>query len=96
MTQSKKVGQAALHFGADDMGSIMIEENVVSAAGTAYQMSQEEMERLIASAGYLPRQRTNLYERLVSREETAVLAGRYRHALTPANRELASPLPVVG
>jgi len=96
VTQGKKVGQAALHFGADDMGSIMIEENVVSAAGTAYQMSQEEMERLIASAGYLPRQRTNLYERLVSREETAVLAGRYRHALTPANRELASPLPVVG
>ena len=44
------------------------------AAGTAYKMSQEEMKHLIASAGYTPRQRTNLYERLVSREETAALA----------------------
>ena len=96
VTQGKKIGQAALHFGADDMGSIMIEENVVSAAGTSYQMSQEEMERLIVSAGYVPRQRTNLYERLVSRDDTAELARRYRHALTPAHRELASPLPVVG
>jgi cyclic dehypoxanthinyl futalosine synthase len=96
VTQGKKIGQAALHFGADDMGSIMIEENVVSAAGTAYQMSQEEMERLITAAGYTPKQRTNLYERLVSRDDTAATAARYRHALTPAHRELASPLPVVG
>jgi cyclic dehypoxanthinyl futalosine synthase len=96
VTQGKKIGQAALHFGADDMGSIMIEENVVSAAGTAYQMSQEEMERLITAAGYTPKQRTNLYERLVSRDDTAATAARYRNALTPAHRELASPLPVVG
>jgi cyclic dehypoxanthinyl futalosine synthase len=96
VTQGKKIGQAALQFGADDMGSIMIEENVVSAAGTSYRMSQEEMEHLIASAGFVPRQRTNLYERLVSREETAPAAHRYRHALTPANRELATLLPVVG
>ena len=40
VTQGKKIGQLALKFGADDMGSIMIEENVVSAAGTAYKMSQ--------------------------------------------------------
>lgn len=70
VTQGKKIGQLALTFGADDMGSIMIEENVVSAAGTEYRMSQEEMEYLITDAGYTPRQRTNLYERLVSREET--------------------------
>ncbi len=95
VTQGKKIGQAALAFGADDMGSIMIEENVVSSAGTAFRMSQDEMEHLIESAGYLPRQRTNLYERLVSREETADTARRYRHALTPANRDLASLLPVV-
>jgi cyclic dehypoxanthinyl futalosine synthase len=95
VTQGKKIGQGALHFGADDMGSIMIEENVVSAAGTAYQMSQEEMERLITAAGYTPKQRTNLYERLVSRDDTAATAARYRNALTPAHRELASPLPVV-
>ena len=77
------------------MGSIMIEENVVSSAGTAYRMSQDEMEHLIIRAGFIPRQRTNLYERLVSRDETAELARRYRHALTPANRDLASVLPVV-
>jgi len=95
VTQGKKIGQAALAWGADDMGSIMIEENVVSAAGTAYKMSQDEMERLIRSAGYEPRQRTNLYERLVTRDDTAEAAARYRHALTPENRALASPLPVV-
>ncbi len=78
------------------MGSIMIEENVVSAAGTAYRMSQDEMEHLIAASGHAPRQRTNLYERLVTREETFELAERYRHALTPQNRDLASPLPIVG
>ena len=95
VTQGKKIGQAALAWGADDMGSIMIEENVVSAAGTAYQMSQDEMERLIRSAGYQPRQRTNLYERFVTRDDTAAAAARWRHALTPENRALASPLQVV-
>ena len=48
VTQGKKIGQLALAFGADDMGSIMIEENVVSAAGTSYRMSQDEMEHLIS------------------------------------------------
>lgn len=97
VTQGKKIGQLALKFGADDMGSIMIEENVVSAAGTAFKMSQDEMEHLIRSAGYEPKQRTNLYERLVTREDTAELAAKYRSSLTAANRELASsPLPVIG
>jgi len=77
------------------MGSIMIEENVVSAAGTAYKMSQAEMEHLIRSAGYEPKQRTNLYERFVTRDETAELAARYRYALTPENQGLAPRLPVV-
>jgi cyclic dehypoxanthinyl futalosine synthase len=89
VTQGKKIGQAALAFGADDMGSIMIEENVVSAAGTQHRMSQDEMEHLIRAAGYEPKQRTNLYERFVTREETAELAARYRHALTPEKRDLA-------
>jgi cyclic dehypoxanthinyl futalosine synthase len=96
VTQGKKIGQLGLFFGADDMGSIMIEENVVSAAGTSYRMSQEEMEHLIGSAGYEARQRTNLYERFVTREDTAASAQRYRQALTPQNRDLAEPLlPVV-
>jgi cyclic dehypoxanthinyl futalosine synthase len=98
VTQGKKIGQAALAFGADDMGSIMIEENVVSSAGTSYRMSQDEMEHLIRAAGYTPKQRTNLYERIVTRDETAELARQYRHALTPQNRDLVSSalLPVVG
>ena len=97
VTQGKKIGQLGLSFGADDMGSIMIEENVVSAAGTAYRMSQEEMEHLITSAGFNPRQRSNLYERFVTRENTAETARRFRHALTPQNRDLAEPLlPVIG
>lgn len=101
VTQGKKIGQIALSFGADDMGSIMIEENVVASAGTHYRMSQDEMEHLITAAGYAPRQRTNLYERLVTREDTAEMARKYRQSLTPANRDLvssASPalLPVLG
>ena len=97
VTQGKKIGQLALKFGADDMGSIMIEENVVSAAGTAFKMSQDEMEHLIRSAGYEPKQRTNLYDRLVTRDDTAPLAAKYRSSLTAANRELvSSPLPVIG
>ncbi|HEV8582437.1 MAG TPA: cyclic dehypoxanthinyl futalosine synthase [Thermoanaerobaculia bacterium] len=98
VTQGKKIGQVALSFGADDMGSIMIEENVVSSAGTHYRMSQDEMEHLISAAGYIPKQRTNLYERLVTREDTAETARMYRHSLTPQNRDLVSSalLPVVG
>ncbi len=96
VTQGKKIGQLALSFGADDMGSTMIEENVVSAAGTSYRMSQDEMEHLIASAGYEPRQRTNLYERYVTREDTAEQAAKYMGSLTAQNRDLASSLlPVV-
>lgn len=98
VTQGKKIGQASLAFGADDMGSIMIEENVVSSAGTTYRMSQDEMEHLISSAGYTPKQRTNLYERIVSREDTAEMARVYRNSLTAQNRDLVSSalLPVVG
>jgi len=96
VTQGKKIGQLGLAFGADDMGSIMIEENVVSAAGAHYKMSQDEMEHLLRAAGYEPRQRTNLYERFVTREETAELARKYRHALTAENRAFVSPLAVVG
>ena len=95
VTQGKKIGQAGLRFGADDMGSIMIEENVVASAGTSYKMSQDEMEHLISSAGFEPRQRTNLYERFVTREDTAEMARRYRSALTAENRDLASRLPIV-
>jgi len=64
VTQGPKIGQLSLFFGADDLGSIMLEENVVAAAGASWRMSQAEMERLISDAGFLPRQRRTLYEPL--------------------------------
>jgi cyclic dehypoxanthinyl futalosine synthase len=64
VTQGAKVGQISLLFGADDLGSIMLEENVVAAAGAQHRMSQHDMERTIRGAGYTPRQRRTLYEPL--------------------------------
>ncbi len=61
VTQGLKIGQVALHFGADDMGSVMIEENVVSAAGTTHRTSTEELVHLIRSLGKVPVQRDTLY-----------------------------------
>jgi cyclic dehypoxanthinyl futalosine synthase len=62
VTQGPKIGQLALRFGADDMGSLMIEENVVSSAGTVYHLSVEEIKRSIRELGYIPRQRNVFYE----------------------------------
>jgi len=61
VTQGMKIGQVALGFGADDMGSIMIEENVVSAAGTTHRTSTEELVHLIRAMGKTPVQRDTLY-----------------------------------
>jgi cyclic dehypoxanthinyl futalosine synthase len=65
VTQGQEIGQIALKYGANDLGSIMIEENVVSSAGTTFRMTVEDMKRLIADLGYEPRQRDNWY-RLVA------------------------------
>ena len=62
VTQGLEVGQVALTYGANDLGSIMIEENVVSKAGTTFQMTVEDMHRLIKDLGYEPRQRNNWYQ----------------------------------
>ncbi len=62
VTQGSKIGQVSLSFGADDLGSIMIEENVVYAAGARNRMTQDEMRRIIADAGYEPVQRRTLYD----------------------------------
>jgi cyclic dehypoxanthinyl futalosine synthase len=61
VTQGHEIGQVALKFGANDLGSIMIEENVVSQAGTTFHMTVADMHRLIADLGYEPRQRDNWY-----------------------------------
>jgi len=64
VTQGPRIGQIALRFGANDYGSVMMEENVVSSAGTTFRLTREEMERLISDAGYEPRARNNRYQLL--------------------------------
>jgi cyclic dehypoxanthinyl futalosine synthase len=61
VTQGPKIGQVALRYGANDFGSVMMEENVVSKAGTSYRLAAGEIERLIREAGYEPRRRTTQY-----------------------------------
>jgi cyclic dehypoxanthinyl futalosine synthase len=64
VTQGQEIGQIALKHGANDLGSIMIEENVVSQAGTTFRMGVADMQRLIRDLGYEPRQRDNWYRLL--------------------------------
>ena len=70
VTQGLEVGQVALKYGANDLGSIMIEENVVSEAGTTFRMGVADMRRLIEGLGYEARQRDNWY-RLVDAQAAA-------------------------
>jgi cyclic dehypoxanthinyl futalosine synthase len=64
VTQGPEIGQVALKYGANDLGSIMIEENVVSQAGTTFRMGVADMRRLIEDLGYEPHQRDNWYNLL--------------------------------
>ena len=61
VTMGPKVGQVALMFGANDMGSVMMEENVVSAAGTTFKLNEREICRLVRDAGWIPAQRDQYY-----------------------------------
>ena len=87
VTQGPKIGQTSLAFGADDLGSIMIEENVVYAAGARNRMTQAEMRRLISDAGYAPEQRRTLYDACGDACCTGPI---------PVPKERAGALPVVG
>lgn len=64
VTQGPKIGQIALRYGANDFGSVMMEENVVSKAGTSFRLHKEEIEALICEAGYEVRRRDNWYKLL--------------------------------
>jgi cyclic dehypoxanthinyl futalosine synthase len=86
VTQGAKVGQLALFFGANDMGSLMIEENVVASAGTVYHLTLDEIKRAIREAGYEPRQR-NVFYQLIDEEPAAV-------PTAPMNGKHALPLVV--
>jgi len=71
VTQGREIGQLALLFGANDMGSLMIEENVVSAAGTVHHLTLEQMKAAISQLGWIPRRRNVFYE-LFEEDEMAV------------------------
>jgi cyclic dehypoxanthinyl futalosine synthase len=64
VTQGPQIGQVALKYGANDFGSVMMEENVVSSAGTTFRLNAAQIESLIRDAGYEPRRRNNWYELL--------------------------------
>jgi cyclic dehypoxanthinyl futalosine synthase len=67
VTQGAKIGQLALYFGANDMGSLMIEENVVASAGTVHYLTLEQIKNSIREAGYIPRQRNVFYQMIDQR-----------------------------
>ena len=90
VTQGEKIGGLALMFGANDMGSLMIEENVVAQAGTVYHLTLETIRRLIRDAGYIPRQR-NVYYEYLDQPEPAVSAFESRLSTRP----VATALPVL-
>ncbi|GAA2643565.1 cyclic dehypoxanthinyl futalosine synthase [Dactylosporangium fulvum] len=71
LTTGKEVGQLSLHYGADDLGSVMLEENVVSSAGAKHRSNLLEMIHLIRAAGRVPAQRSTTYEHLRVLEDPA-------------------------
>ncbi len=91
VTQGEQIGQLTLAFGADDLGSIMLEENVVRAAGTSFDMSTRKMVDLIYAAGRVPAQRNTAYEvlRFFGRRVTAY----EKFSALTARRESANFLP---
>ena len=86
VTQGREIGQLALLFGANDMGSLMLEENVVSAAGTVHHLTLEEMRSSISELGWIPRRRNVFYELLDDAPEIIVPI---------SNKQNASQLPIL-
>jgi len=62
LTVGKEIGMVSLHCGANDLGSIMIEENVVSAAGSSFRFSADDLQTIIKEAGFIPVRRNQKYE----------------------------------
>jgi cyclic dehypoxanthinyl futalosine synthase len=71
VTMGMKIGQLALRFGCNDFGSLMLEENVVSAANTTFRTTTDELERLIVDAGFTPARRRQDYSIIASGEAVA-------------------------
>jgi cyclic dehypoxanthinyl futalosine synthase len=91
VTQGLKIGQLALLFGANDMGSLMIEENVVAEAGTVHFLTLDQMRDSISELGFMPRQRNVRYELFdAQREQFAVEANRRKLPVAGALHQLAT------
>ena len=84
VTQGLKIGQLALQFGANDMGSLMIEENVVAEAGTVHYLTLDEIRAAITELGFIPRQRNVHYQLLPEEQEQAALEANRRSHEQPA------------
>jgi cyclic dehypoxanthinyl futalosine synthase len=76
VTQGRDIGQLALLFGANDMGSLMIEENVVSAAGTVHHLTLDDIRSAISELGWIPRRRNVFYELFDDEPSLAAQPGR--------------------
>lgn len=82
VTQGLKIGQLALLYGANDMGSLMIEENVVAEAGTVHHLTLDQIRSSIEELGYQPRQRNVRYQLVdLAHEQRAIAANRQRQEL---------------
>jgi cyclic dehypoxanthinyl futalosine synthase len=82
VTQGLKIGQLALLYGANDMGSLMIEENVVAEAGTVHYLTLDQIRSSIEELGYIPRQRNVRYQLVdLAHEQRAIAANRRRQEL---------------
>ena len=91
LTTGKDIGQLTLHFGADDLGSVMLEENVVSSAGARHRSNRTELIELIRGAGRIPAQRDTLYRHIAVHDDPAndpVDARVHSHFSSTALREL--------
>jgi len=89
VTQGLKIGQLALAFGANDMGSLMIEENVVAEAGTVHFLTLDQIREAIAEHGYEPRQRDFFYKLVGPElEQRAIDANRRKDAAVVAEKQV--------
>ena len=87
VTQGLKIGQLALLYGANDMGSLMIEENVVAEAGTVHLLSLDDIRGAIRELGFIPRQRNVYYELIDEADEVGTIA--------PTAPERLPALPII-
>jgi cyclic dehypoxanthinyl futalosine synthase len=104
VTQGLKVGQLALLYGANDMGSLMIEENVVAEAGTVHHLSLDEIRGAISELGFTPRQRNVHYQLFDAEREQRAIEANHKHYKrireaqthsTPARTRDVVPLTIV-